>query len=104
MKLESLTNYLNGCLEEDVKRILSYATINTNFSKLQDGVIDNYDNLIYNVGNMNRTKDIEDYLKSLGMKLSNTENTNETTALVKPIDVRYLYLSINKGENNAENN
>ena len=105
-RLESLINYLNSYLEEDVKRILSssYGTINTNFSKLQDGVIANYDNLIYNVGNMSKTKDIEEYLKSLGMKLPNTENTNETTVLVKPIDVRYLYLSINKGENNAENN
>lgn len=103
-KLESLTNYLNDYLEEDVKRILSYGTINTNFSKLQDGVINNYDNLIYNVGNMNKTKDIEEYLKSLGMKLPDTENANETTALVKPIDVRYLYFNINKGENNAENN
>lgn len=53
---------------------------------------------------MNKTKDIEEYLKSLGMKLPNSENTKETTALVKPIDARYLYLSINKGENNAENN
>lgn len=106
MKLESLTNYLNGYLEEDVKRILSssYGTISTNFNKLQDGVNNNYDNLIYNVGNMNKTKDIEKYLESLGMKLPNTENANETTALVKPIDVRYLYLSVNKGENNAENN
>ena len=103
IKLESLTNYLNGCLEEDVKRTLSYGTINTNFSKLQDGVVNNYDNLIYNVGNMNKTKDIEEYLKSLGMKLPNIENTTETTTLVKPIDVRYLYLSVNKGENNAEN-
>lgn len=106
MKLEILTNYLNSYLKEDVERILSpsYVTINTNFSKLQDGVINNYDNLIYNVGNMNKTKDIEEYLKSLGMKLPNSENTKETTALVKPIDARYLYLSINKGENNAENN
>lgn len=106
MKLESLINYLNGYLEEDVKRILSssYGTIGTNFNKLQDGVNNNYDNLIYNVGNMSKTKDIEEYLKSLGMKLPNTENANETTALVKPIDVRYLYLSVNKGENNAENN
>ena len=107
MKLESLTNYLNSYLEEDVKRILSsnYGTIGTNFSKLQDGVNNNYDNLIYNVGNMSKTKDIEDYLKSLGMKLPNTENANETTTLVKPIDVRYLYLSINKNEdNNSENN
>lgn len=106
MKLESLTNYLNGCLEEDVKRILNlnYGTINTNFYKLQDGVSNNYDNLIYNVGNMNKTKDIEEYLKSLGMKLPNTENANETTALVKPIDVRYLYLSINKNEDNSSEN
>lgn len=104
MRLESLTNYLNDYLEEDIKRILNYGAINTNFSKLSDGVIDNYDNLIYNVGNMNKTKDIEEYLKSLGMKLPNAENTNETTTLVKPIDVRYLYLSINKGEDNAENN
>lgn len=103
-KLESLTNYLNSYLEEDVKRILSYGTIIANFNKLQDGVNNNYDNLIYNVGNMNKTKDIEEYLQSLGMKLPNSENTKETTALVKPIDVRYLYLSINKGENNAENN
>lgn len=103
-KLESLVNYLNGYLEEDVKRILNYGAVNTNFSKLQDGVINNYDNLIYNVGNMSKIKDIEEYLKSLGMKLPNAENTSETTALVKPIDVRYLYLSINKGENNAENN
>ena len=104
-KLESLINYLNSYLEEDVKRILNYGTINTSFSKLQDGVANNYDNLIYNVGNMSKTKDIEDYLKSLGMKLPNTENANETTALVKPIDVRYLYLSINKNEdNNSENN
>ena len=65
--LESLINYLNSHLEEDVKRILSlsYSTINTNFSKLQDGVIDNYDNLIYNIGNMNKIEDIEEYLKSL---------------------------------------
>lgn len=104
MRLESLTNYLNDYLEEDIKRILNYGAINTNFSKLSDGVIDNYDNLIYNVGNMNKTKDIEEYLKSLGMKLPNAESTNETTTLVKPIDVRYLYLSINKGEDNAENN
>lgn len=106
VKLEILTNYLNSYLKEDVEIILSpsYVTINTNFSKLQDGVINNYDNLIYNVGNMNKTKDIEEYLKSLGMKLPNSENTKETTALVKPIDARYLYLSINKGENNAENN
>lgn len=102
-KLESLTNYLNSYLEEDVKRILSssYGTIGTNFSKLQDGVINNYDNLIYNVNNMNKTKDIEEYLKSLGMKLPNAENTTETTTLVKPIDVRYLYLSINKNEDNS---
>ena len=47
MKLESLINYLNGYLEEDVKRILSssYGTIGTNFNKLQDGVNNNYDNL-----------------------------------------------------------
>lgn len=67
MKLESLTNYLNGCLEEDVKRMLGYysnnSNINTNFNKLQDGVSNNYDNLIYNVGNMNKIKDIEEYLK-----------------------------------------
>lgn len=106
MRLESLINYLSNYLEEDVKIILSssYGIIGTNFSKLQDGVNNNYDNLIYNVGNMNKIKDIEEYLKSLGMKLPNVENTTETTALVKPIDVRYLYLSINKGENNAENN
>lgn len=104
MKLESLTNYLNGCLEEDVKRILNYSTINTNFCKLQDGVSNNYDNLIYNVGNMNKTKDIEEYLKSLGMKLPDTKSANETTALVKPIDVRYLYLSINKNEDNSSEN
>lgn len=106
IRLESLINYLNGYLKEDVERILSssYGIIGTNFSKLQDGVNNNYDNLIYNVGNMNKIKDIEEYLKSLGMKLPNVENTTETTALVKPIDVRYLYLSINKGENNAENN
>lgn len=103
MKLESLINYLSSCLEEDVKRILSssYGTIGTNFSKLQDGVINNYDNLIYNVNNMNKTKDIEEYLKSLGMKLPNAENTTETTTLVKPIDVRYLYLNINKNEDNS---
>lgn len=83
---------------------MNYSIINTNFSRLQDGVINNYDNLIYNIRNMNKTKDIEEYLESLGMKLPNTESANETTALVKPIDVRYLYLSINKGENNAENN
>lgn len=100
-RLESLINYLNLYLEEDVKSILIYGTINTNFSNLQDGVVSNYDNLIYNVGNMNKTKDIEEYLKSLGMKLPNTENVNETTALVKPIDVRYLYLSINKNEDNS---
>ncbi len=99
--LESLVNYLNSYLEEDVKRISNYDAINTNFSRLRDGVIDNYDNLIYNVGNMNKIKDIEEYLKSLGMKLPNIENTNETTALVKPIDVRYLYLSINKNEDNS---
>lgn len=109
MKLESLINYLNSYLEEDVKRMLGYysnnGNINTNFNKLQDGVINNYDNLIYNIENMNKTKDIEEYLKSLGMKLPDTENANETTALVKPIDVRYLYLSINKNEdNNSENN
>ena len=93
-------------MEEDLKRILNlnYGTINTNFYKLQDGVSNNYDNLIYNVGNMNKTKDIEEYLKSLGMKLPNTENANETTALVKPIDVRYLYLSINKNEDNSSEN
>ena len=102
MRLESLTNYLNNYLEEDVKTILNYyGTINTSFNKLQDGVVSNYDNLIYNVGNMSKVKDIEDYLKSLGMKLPNTENANETTALVKPIDTRYLYLSINKGEDNS---
>ena len=102
-RLEGLINYLNSYLEEDVKRILSssYGTINTNFSKLQDRVIDNYNNLIYNVENMSKTKDIEEYLKSLGMKLPNAENTSETTALVKPIDVRYLYLSINKNEDNS---
>lgn len=104
MKLESLINYLNSYLEEDVKRILNYDTINTNFNKLQDGVANNYDNLIYNVGNMSKTKDIEDYLKSLGMKLPNAENANETTTLVKPIDIRYLYLSINKNEDNSSEN
>lgn len=105
MRLEDLTGYLNDHLEEDVRGILSYNTINTNFCKLQEGVINNYNNLIYNVENMNKTKDIEEYLKSLGMKLPNAENTKETTALTKLIiDVRYLYFSINKGENNAENN
>lgn len=93
-------------MEEDVRRILSssYGTIGTNFSKLQDGVNNNYDNLIYNVGNMNKIKDVEEYLKSLGMKLPNSENTKETTALIKPIDVRYLYLSINKNEDNSSEN
>lgn len=62
-KLESLINYLNGYLEEDINRVLSYGTIIANFSKLQDGVNNNYDNLIYNVRNMNKTKDIEEYLK-----------------------------------------
>lgn len=100
-KLESLINYLNDYLEEDINRVLSYGTIIANFSKLQDGVNNNYDNLIYNVRNMNKTKDIEEYLKSLGMKLPNGENTTETTALVKPIDIRYLYLSVNKDEDNS---
>lgn len=101
VKLESLTNYLNSYLEEDVKKVLSYGTIIANFSKLQEGVNNNYDNLIYNVGSMNKTKDIEGYLQSLGMKLPNAENTTETTALVKPIDVRYLYLNINRNEDNS---
>jgi hypothetical protein len=33
-KLESLINYLNGYLEEDINRVLSYGTIIANFSKL----------------------------------------------------------------------
>ena len=105
-RLQYLINNLHETLEVDVKHSLNrFCDINKKEAVTRDKITQNYDNLIYNVRNISKVEDIVEYLKSLGIELPKDSKVKEQiTTVAVPINVDYLFLNINKGENNAENN
>ena len=88
----------------DLSNTIDYSTLKSNENKLLNEVENNYNIVIYNVQRMSTAKIAIEYLKTLGIELPKCATVEEpVTALAKPVDVRYLFLANNEGENNDDN-
>mgnify|MGYP006920938214 CR=1 FL=1 len=105
-KLQYLINDMHELVKSDVKRSLNgFLDINKKETLLKNEIGKNYDNLICNVKNISKVKEIVEYLKSLDIELPIEKNKDgeQITSVAIPINTEYLFLNINKGDNNAEN-
>ena len=97
---------MHELVKSDVKRSLNgFLDINKKETLLKNEIGKNYDNLICNVKNISKVKEIVEYLKSLDIELPIEKNKDgeQITSVAIPINTEYLFLNINKGDNNAEN-